>query len=420
MSTSDKKMNISKLPLKKMVLAVAIFIAIAICASIALNGSNAINAQRDAMPSQTVSVLWPVDKPATAKTDVIDELPLIGNSDKSSESTNENKEEPARPLEPVDAIRNALTGNDENEHTASAQEIEDASIANAEDEQNDPVDAQIQETQINTLMDKNNPGKPIAGLSESTQWGILPVPSKENNLTPFNAYKRPITETELKAKHKISITVSDMGLSQSATEAALRALPPEVSLSFSPYAKSLEIWATETRSRGHETWLNMPMEVQNYPNVDPGPYTLLIGASEKDNLAKLYWTLGRMTNYAGIISPQNATFIKSESDARPILTRIFGRGLGFVDGTIMPSSYIERMANGMSGHLGQVDVWIDDKVSEEIIRDAISQAEKLAIEQGAATIVVKPYPLSFHIIQEWIKTFPEKNMTLVPLSALTK
>ena len=49
---------------------------------------------------------------------------------------------------------------------------------------------------------------------------------------------------------RISIIVSGLGLNSAVTEQAIDNLPPEVSLSFAPYAKNLEFWTEKARRAG--------------------------------------------------------------------------------------------------------------------------------------------------------------------------
>jgi hypothetical protein len=267
--------------------------------------------------------------------------------------------------------------------------------------------------------DSAAPGQPVEGLFETTQQGRLPLIRPSDKLTPFAAYRRPFDQEANRGKPIISIAVYDLGLSDSATSAAMRVLPPDVSLIMSPYMKSPEIYVTEARKKGHEVWLSLPVEVGNYPLIDPGPQTALIGAPEKDNLNKLYWTLGRATNYVGFVTPRDPAFIKAEQDMRPLMTRIYGCGLAFMDGALMPSLIPQTMAQSMSGAYGTVDVWVDATAQRENIADSLSQAENLARQQGFAAAIIHPYPLSYQMVQEWIATLPGKGIVLAPLSAQT-
>ena len=45
-----------------------------------------------------------------------------------------------------------------------------------------------------------------------------------------------------------------------------------------PYAEGLQGWIDMARAHGHEVLLEAPMEPVDYPDNDPGPYTLMAGA----------------------------------------------------------------------------------------------------------------------------------------------
>ena len=269
------------------------------------------------------------------------------------------------------------------------------------------------------INDAAHPGQPVEGLFETTQQGTLPIIRQSDKLTPFAAYRRSFDRAAAGGKPVISVAVFDLGLSDSATSAAMRVLPPDVSLVMSPYMKTPDIYVTEARKKGFEVWLSLPVEVGNYPLVDPGPQTALIGASEKDNLNKLYWTLARATNYVGFVTPPDPAFIKAEQDMRPLMTRIYGRGLGFMDGALMPSLIPQTMAQSMGAAYGTIDIWADATADRASIADALAQAETLARQQGYAAVVIRPYPLSYQMIQEWTATLADKGFVLAPLSAQT-
>lgn len=260
------------------------------------------------------------------------------------------------------------------------------------------------------------PGVPLEGLFETTEQGKLPVIRQSDKMTSFDAYRRPF-DGVVGGKPVVSLAIFDVGLSDSASNAALRAFPPEVSLVLSPYMTTPDLWVTEARTRGHELWLSLPVEVKDYPLVDPGPQTALIGAAEKDNLAKLYWVMSRATNYVGFVTPPDPTFIKAEQDMRPVMNRIYGRGLAFVDGSLMPSLIPKTMAQSMNAPYGTIDVWVDAPAEKESIAESLAQVEKLARDQGFAAAVIRPYPLSYQMVQEWVASLPSKGIVLAPLSA---
>lgn len=345
----------------------------------ALKGRAVLSSHIATMPSRSAEILWPESVPSS---------PIIPQNHIAIDVPAPDITPPA-PEEKSDPEITA---------TPATPEIEQAAAT---------------DTQIIT-----RDATPLVGLYETTQWGRLPIIRKEDKLTPFQAYRRPFDREAAGNKPIISVAVYGLGLSDSATNAALR-LPPDISLILSPYMNTPELWTHEARERGHEIWLSLPLETKDYPLVDPGPQTALIGAPEKENLGKLYWTMGRATAYAGFVTPPDSSFVKSEADMRPFLTRIYGRGLGFIDGSLLPPLIPQTMARSMNGAYGTIDVWADHIVDEDSILDAFTQAEKLAARQGYAAVIIRPFPLSYKLLTEWLATLPEKNIILAPLSAQT-
>ena len=58
--------------------------------------------------------------------------------------------------------------------------------------------------------------------------------------------------------------------------------------------------STQARQKGHEVLLEVPMEPYDFPDSDPGQYTLRAGVGEDANTKRLVWALTRFTGYAGV------------------------------------------------------------------------------------------------------------------------
>lgn len=260
---------------------------------------------------------------------------------------------------------------------------------------------------------------PVQGLFEETAAGRLPVVRTKDGLTPFAAYKRPF-DVNATPDPLVAVAVFGLGLSDMATESAIRAMPPEVSLVLSPYASAPEFWIKEARSRGHEVWLTLPMESAQYPVSDPGPHTMLIGTPERENMAKLEWLMSRGDGYIGFVSEPRADFLKAANDMRPVIGAIYNRGLGFVDGSIDPGMIPQTMALGMKAPYVAATAWPDKPdPSPAAIAAALAEIETLAREKGYAVAIIQPLPVSYQIVQKWIEELPRKGLRLAPMSAVT-
>lgn len=257
---------------------------------------------------------------------------------------------------------------------------------------------------------------PIDGLFEETEDGLLPVIRDSDQLTPFEAYKRPY-DVYATDKKLIAIGIMNIGLSDVATESSIRNMPADVSLILSPYSQSSAFWINESRANGHEVWLTLPMESKDYPIDDPGPHTLLVQTPEKENYNKLRWLLGSAVGYTGFVGSYEPIFLNSLSDARPVLNNIYRRGLGFINSqpeVTMP----ESIAIGMKAPYAAIDVWIDKPPTRDHIRQSLAKLEEIAENNGSAIGIIHPVPLSYQEILEWKDTLSDKGFALAPLSAL--
>jgi polysaccharide deacetylase 2 family uncharacterized protein YibQ len=258
---------------------------------------------------------------------------------------------------------------------------------------------------------------PIEGLHKRNDDGLMPVIRKDK-LTAFHAYRAPFNKNLIDAPI-ISIGIMNLGLSDTATESAIKNMPDEVSLILSPYAKAAEFWINEARKKGHEIWFSLPVETEDYPLYDPGPHTLLVNAPERDNMKKLDWLMSRATGYVGFVTEREPTFMKAIQDMRPVINKIYNHGLAFVDGSKEPGMIPQSLAHGMNAPYATIDVWIDTKPSRGDIQKSLKELERVAKERGLAAGVISAYPLSFQEIQDWLESLSQKGFALAPLSAQT-
>src|ERR1700761_8082059 len=100
---------------------------------------------------------------------------------------------------------------------------------------------------------------------------LLPIIAADGRAS-WKAYARPFADD---GRPKIALVIGGLGLNPDQTKAAIEQLPPEVTLSFSPYAENLQAQIDHARAAGHEVMVEIPMEPLDYPDNDPGPYTLL-------------------------------------------------------------------------------------------------------------------------------------------------
>lgn len=262
------------------------------------------------------------------------------------------------------------------------------------------------------------PSTPIAKVTDKGRFGPLPKVGPDGT-RPLEVYARPAPRRPA-ATPRVVIVVGGIGLSQTATQEAIRVLPPEVTFAFAPYGSSLDRWMTRARQEGHELLLQMPMEPFDYPDNDPGPHTLLTTLPPEQNLDRMQWVLGRTTNYVGVVGYMGGKLTADEAKLSPLLKELAGRGIMYLDDASSGRSLAEQVARQVRLPFARADVVIDQTTTEAAIDARLTQLESLARSRGLAIGYATALPISLRKIGEWTKTLDARGIVLVPVSAAAR
>jgi polysaccharide deacetylase 2 family uncharacterized protein YibQ len=270
------------------------------------------------------------------------------------------------------------------------------------------------------LVDIKNNGLslvPDNDLVEKSKYGPLPRIA-HNGKRAQDVYARPNYSKYFKDKNikTVSILVTNLGLSQPVSDNAIEKLPPEVTLSFNPYASQLGSWVKRARRSGHELMLQVPMEPFDYPDNDPGPHTLLSGLSDTVNIQRLKWIMARMTGYIGMVNINGSKFSSDEGAMHPILHELKVRGLTFMDAHPQAPEVSYQVAREIKLDYLQGAVILDRVMSKKAIDQSLKKLEDLARTQGSAIGVMSGLPLSIQRLTEWSASLKKKGIHLVPIS----
>lgn len=258
------------------------------------------------------------------------------------------------------------------------------------------------------------PAAPYPGLFQSGPNGQLPVIGPGGQ-TSFKAYRRPFTADPKKSK--IAIIVGGLGFNAAATEQAIADLPPEVTLSFVPYAQNLQSWVDKARAAGHEVMIELPMEPFDM-DEDTGPQTLLAGLDAKSNVARLEYLLGRSVGYFAVMNYQGAKFAASPTATPPVIKSLKDRGLALVGNGVGLRSALggEAMKQGLP--FAAADRVLDIRRDAAAIDDQLLNLEALALQNGSALGAGFAYPVTIEQIKFWADGLGERGYQLAPASAV--
>ena len=255
---------------------------------------------------------------------------------------------------------------------------------------------------------------PDPDLVEPSDYGPLPRRSADGT-RPFDAYARPWSGAR---GARIAIVVGGLGLSQTGTQRAIEVLPAEVTLAFAPAGNSLDRWMQTARRKGHELLMQVPLEPFDYPNVDPGRGTLTVDADPMTFREDLQWTLGRMTNYTGIMNYMGARFVADPGAMQALMRELADRGLGYLDDGSSARSIADAQAASAGVPFAAASVAIDTVRERGDILRKLDEAERVARATGSAIAIGAGFDVTVDAVSAWISEARLRGIEIVGYSAL--
>lgn len=253
------------------------------------------------------------------------------------------------------------------------------------------------------------------GLTEPGPGGALPIIAEDGRRVS-REFARPFhgdPNTPM-----IGIVVGGMGMSPRVTEAAINELPPEVALSFAPYADNLQDWVNRARAAGHEVLIEAPMEPFDYPNNDPGPHTLLADGPTAENERRLAWVLSRTRGYFGVSNYLGARFSTSAPAMTQLMQSLERRGVAFLHDGAGRRSMIENVGRSTNATFAISDRILDENPNPNAIDERLFALEALAIQNGSALGSGFAYPATVEQIVAWAEGLELRGYQLAPPSAI--
>lgn len=255
---------------------------------------------------------------------------------------------------------------------------------------------------------------PVRELIEDSPIGPLPVRAADGR-RPFDVYSGAWSGSR---GAKVALVIGGMGLSQTGTQAAINALPPEVTLGFASAGNSLSRWMQTARQKGHEIVMQVPMEPFDYPAVDPGRNPLTVEAGADENIDDLHWALSRTTNYTGIMNYMGGRFVTEREAMAPVMQELGKRGLMYLDDGSSARSVASELALGSGVPFAAADTVIDGVRERGGILKKLDQLEATARAKGSAIGIGSAFDLTVETVTSWVAEAKKRGIEIVPVSAL--
>ena len=258
----------------------------------------------------------------------------------------------------------------------------------------------------NTVPEANTPAVPISPTPPTRTAALRMPPAPE--FPP---------EPERGSGALVAIVIDDVGVVPAGAKRVL-ALPAPITVAIMAYAGQARSLAGETRRRGHEVWMHVPMEPAG--RADPGPDALLTNLAPAELQARLVRNLGRMEGYVGINNHMGSRFTTDPAGMAVVAAELKRRGLMFLDSRTSPRTVAESVARAAGVPTTARDVFLDNDTGAGRIELQLAQLEARARSHGTAVGIGHPHPETTRALDAWIPAARARGIELVPLSRIIR
>jgi polysaccharide deacetylase 2 family uncharacterized protein YibQ len=212
----------------------------------------------------------------------------------------------------------------------------------------------------------------------------------------------------------VALIIDDLGYDK---KIAQKFAQLDVALTFSilPHSPFQQQIARLARSKGLEIMIHMPMEPVEYPQVDPGPGTLLTSMSPDELIEQLDQNLNTLPGVKGVNNHMGSRMTSESTQMYQIFSILKKRGLFFIDSRTTAESLCEPSARLFQVPFAQRDVFIDHRLKPDFIRNQIKELIRIAKKNGEAVGIMHPHSMTLKVLQEMMPDL-KKQVYLVPAS----
>ena len=251
-------------------------------------------------------------------------------------------------------------------------------------------------------------------------------PKKMVKIPPYEIYppkeipleKPPIKKPpgDLKQLPLVAIIIDDMGYDKKIAK-KLSQLNSGITFSILPHSPYQESVARLAHKNGLGTMLHLPMEPFEYPQVNPGPGTLLTTMTPDQLIRTLKNNLAAVPNVKGVNNHMGSKMTAESSQLYQIFSILKKRNLFFIDSRTSVKTVCKPSARLFQIPFAQRDVFLDHFQEPDFIRKQIKELIRIAQRHGQAVGIGHPHTVTYEILREMMPEL-QKKVKLVPASEI--
>ena len=206
----------------------------------------------------------------------------------------------------------------------------------------------------------------------------------------------------------VAIIIDDMGYDKKFAK-NLSQLNAGITFSILPHSPHRESISRIAQENGMDTMLHLPMEPFEYPDVNPGPGTLLTSMSPDELLRQLEENLASVPHIKGVNNHMGSKMTAESSQLYQIFSILKKRNLYFVDSRTTSKTLCKPSARLFQIPFAQRDVFLDHQQDPDFIRKQIKELIRIAQRNGQAVGIGHPHTVTYEVLREMMPELQKKG-----------
>ncbi len=215
---------------------------------------------------------------------------------------------------------------------------------------------------------------------------------------------------------KVSIIIDDIGYERIIADKFL-SLDAVLTFSVLPHSPFQKSFVKKAAAKGYEIMLHLPMEPNEFPEVNPGPDALLTSMSPDELISQLNENLDAIPSIKGVNNHMGSKMTSESTRMYQIFSVLKKRELFFIDSRTTAATLCKPSARLLQIPFAQRDVFLDHIQEPDFIRKQIKELIHIAISHGEAIGIAHPHSVTYEVLREELPEL-QKKVRLVPASSL--
>jgi polysaccharide deacetylase 2 family uncharacterized protein YibQ len=218
---------------------------------------------------------------------------------------------------------------------------------------------------------------------------------------------------------RVAVIVDDLGRRRDAFD-LLREIRRPLTVAVLPGLPLSAAIARDAARAGMEVLLDVPMEPYRYPELDPGPGTLLMSMPPAEIERKVAAQLEAVPPAVGVINRMGSRLTEDRPRMRALLDVLSTRRLFLVDAYASSQSVAFDEARDAGVRAARRQILVDHADGEAGDRARWDTVAGWAERRGEAIVVAHGHPLTVRLLKEYVPRWEARGLRLVPVSELTR